>query len=111
MPMDKALGYLGLAARAGRLAIGAEDCGKVLRGRKGRLLAAASDAGSAALGHVTALAQGRCPVLLTAYTKNEIARAVGRAVPVAMVLITDEGLARAFAASAQLDRGEEEERV
>lgn len=109
--MDKALGYLGLAAKAGQLAVGAEDCAKVLRGRKGRLLVTASDAGSAAQRRAAILARDQCLVLSTDYTKQDIARAVGRTAPVAMTVIMDEGLAKAFAAAVQLDRGKQEERV
>ena len=43
--MDKALRYLGLAVKAGRLIIGAEDCAKALKCRTRGLLIAASDAG------------------------------------------------------------------
>ena len=109
--MDKALGYLGLAARAGKLKIGAEDCAKELRRGRGSLLAAASDAAVNTLDEARALCAGREDILLrTAYTKRDIARAVGRGNPVAVVLLCDEGLARAFKAAAEVDR-EQEERV
>ena len=38
--MNKALGYLGLAARAGQVCVGAEDCAKQLRRRRGGLVIA-----------------------------------------------------------------------
>ncbi len=109
--MDKALRYLGLAARAGRLTVGAEECARSLRERKGRLLVAAADAGDNALRQaMTMTAGGACPLLRTGYTKGQLAQAAGRGSPVALVLIGDEGLAKAFAAAANMDRGEQEER-
>ena len=96
--MDKALRYLGLAAKAGRLVIGAEDCAKQIG--KGKLLVAASDAAANTLEQARAMAERRsCPLLRVAYTKLDIAQAIGRGNPVALALICDEGLAKAFAAA------------
>lgn len=107
--MDKALRYLGLAARAGRLAVGAEDCGKQLRKRRGGLLIAAADAASNTLeqAHVLCSRSGT-PMLSAAYTKQQLGLAAGRAAPVALALICDEGLAEAFAAAAGMDRKQED---
>ena len=110
--MDKALGYLGLAARAGKLKTGAEDCAKELKKRKGGLLIAAADASANTLDRAAAMTAGREERLFrTDYTKRQIADAVGRATPVALALLCDEGLAKAFKAAAHMDRGEQEERV
>ena len=110
--MDKALGYLGLAARAGKLKLGAEDCAKELKKRKGGLLVAAADASENTLDRVRSMTADRIERLFrTDYTKRQIADAVGRSTPVALALICDEGLAGAFAAAAHMDRGQEEERV
>ncbi len=110
--MDKALGYLGLAARAGRLAVGAEDCAGRLRANAKGLLVAASDAGHSALDTVRALARDRGrTVFASGYTKRTLADAIGRGDPVAMVMICDEGLAAAFRKAAGDGRGNEEERV
>ena len=110
--MDKALGYLGLAARAGKLKTGAEECAKELKKRSAGLLAAAADASANTLDRARAMTAGRENMLFcTAYTKRQIAGAIGRGTPVALALICDEGLARAFAAAAETERGEQEERA
>ncbi len=109
--MNKALGYLGLAARAGQVCVGAEDCAKQLRRRRGGLVIAAADASARTLEQARQVCAGRnVPLLSTAYTKAELGHAVGRATPVALAYVFDENLARAFASAAQLDR-EQEERV
>ena len=110
--MDKALGYLGLAARAGKLRTGAEDCAKELKRRRHGLLVAAADASGNTLDRARAMtAGGGSGLFYTAYTKRQIAGAIGRGTPVALALICDEGLARAFAAAAESQSGEQEERV
>ena len=109
--MDKALGYLGLAARAGKIRAGAEDCAKELQKRKKGLLVAASDASGNTMDRARVMTTGRAALFCAAYTKRQIAGAIGRAAPVALVLICDEGLAKAFAAAAGSERGEQEERV
>ena len=98
--MDKALRYLGLAARAGRLALGAEDCAKALNGRKGALLIAAADAGTNTLRQAETMAAEKCALRRVRYTKQELAQAVGRSGPVALALVTDDGLAKAFLSAA-----------
>ena len=109
--MDKALRYLGLAAKAGKLVVGAEDCGKQLRRSRGGLLVAAADAAANTISQARAACAGRgAGLLVSAYTKEQLGRAAGRAMPVALAYICDEGLARAFAAAADKDR-EQEERV
>ena len=109
--MDKALRYLGLAVKAGRLIIGAEDCAKTLKGRTRGLLIAAGDAGANTLRQAETMAAGKCRLFKTGYTKQELAQAAGRHGPVALALITDEGLAKAFEAAARPDRGEQEEQI
>ena len=109
--MGKALGYLGLAARAGKLKIGAEDCAQQWRRERRGLLAAASDAGANTIRQAAALCAGREDALLrTPFTKRDLADALGRGAPVALVMICDEGLARAFSAAVEMER-EQEERV
>ena len=110
--MDKALRYLGLAARAGKLRTGAEDCEKELKKRKAWLLLAAADASGNTLDRARKMTAGQGGRLFrTEYTKRQIAEAVGRGTPVALALICDEGLAKAFAQAAQVEPGEQEERV
>ena len=111
--MDKALRYLSLAAKAGRLNTGAEDCAKALKKGKGVLLVSALDAAeNTALQGQTMAAAGKGAAYMAApYTKQQISQAVGRATPVALALICDKGLAEAFAAAVEKDREEQEERV
>ncbi len=109
--MDRALGYLGLAARAGRLIVGAEDCARQPR-RHGWLLVAAADAADNTLAQARALAREHGQALyITDYRKAELAKAVGRSSPVAVLMVCDEGLAATFMRAAGRDRGEQEERV
>ena len=106
--MDKALRYLGLATRAGKLAVGAQDCEKQLRQSRGGLVIAAADAADNTAAQARSVCGGRgVPLLVTAYTKAELGHAVGRASGVALAYIWDEGLARAFEA-AEKDREQEE---
>ena len=109
--MDKALRYLGLAVKAGRLIIGAEDCAKALKGRTRGLLITACDAGANTLRQAETMAAGKCRLMQASCTKQELAQAAGRSGPVALALITDEGLAKAFEAAARPDRGEQEEQI
>lgn len=108
--MDKALRYLGLAARAGKLAVGAQDCVKQLRRGRGLVIAAADAADNTLDEARTACGGHGVPLLATAYTKAELGYALGRGSGVALAYIYDEGLARAFASAAEMDR-EQEERV
>ncbi len=110
--MDKALGYLGLALRAGKLTVGAEESAKALRGRnKGALLIAASDAGANTLRQAETMAAGKCPIRRVCYTKTELAQSLGRSGPVALVFLFDEGLAKAFLSAVKDERGEQEEHL
>ena len=109
--MDKALRYLGLAAKAGRLTVGTEDCAKALNSRKGALLIAAADAGTNTLRQAETMTANRCAFKRVGYTKLELAQAVGRSGPVALALMADEGLAKAFLSAADEERGEQEEHI
>ncbi len=110
--MDKAMGYLGLAARAGKLTIGAEDCAAAMKKRRGGLLVAAADASENTLDRAGRMTAGREERLYrTGYTKRQLADAAGRAAPVALAFIGDDGLAQAFRKAAELDRRQQEERV
>ena len=110
--MNKALGYLGLAAKAGKLTVGAEDCAVEMKKRRGGLLVAASDASENTLDRARTMTAGREERLCcTGYTKRQLAGAVGRATPVALAFIADDGLAQAFRKAAELDRRQQEERV
>ena len=101
-PMDKALRYLGLAARAGRVTVGTEDCAKRSRRERGGLVVTAADAGDNALRRAAAMTEtGAAGHIRCGYTRLELAQALGRSGPVAMAVIWDDGLAEAFAAAAK----------
>ena len=97
MNSNNAIRYLSLAAKAGRIVTGGDDVEKSIRRGKGGLLIVASDAGQNAARRAVLLAQGPLVSMRkTAYTKSQIAAAVGRGSSVALALVTDEGLAEAF---------------
>ena len=102
---SKSIRYLSLAAKAGRLVTGGDEVEKSIRRGKGGLLLLASDAGQNTVRRGVQLSQDpRVSLRKTAYTKSQIAAAVGRGNSVALLLVTDEGLADAFlraSASAQ----------
>ena len=102
--------YLSLARKAGRLAVGTEECEQLIgAGRRG-LLVLAADAGVHAEKRAAALAENRALRLMrVVYSKSELAAAVGRGSSVALALITDEGLAAAFAAAAANGKEQEEQ--
>lgn len=107
--MNKAIRYLSLAAKAGKLVIGADDCLKAVKKGKGRLIVLAADAAPSAVKRANELASGRdIRIIVTEYTKAELAQAVGRGSSVALALLTDEGLSAAFTAAAAIGMEQEE---
>ncbi len=98
---EKPLRYLSLAAKAGRLILGAEECEQALRRGKSGLLILAADAGANTERRASVMA-GAAGVrfIKTTFGKSDMAAAVGRGSPVALALVSDEGLAAAFAAAA-----------
>ncbi len=108
--MDKALGYLSLSAKAGRLVCGADNCVDALKRGRARLVILASDASANARKRADGMLFGRkIPLFKSGYTKYELATAAGANGPVAMAAVCDEGLAAAFAKSAQPEKQEQEE--
>jgi ribosomal protein L7Ae-like RNA K-turn-binding protein len=98
---DKALRYLGLAAKAGKLVVGADECDKAVKAGKGKLLVLAADAGNNVVRMADRWSAERgLQVVKTAFTKPQLAAAVGRGTTVAMALVKDDGLAKAFLAAA-----------
>ena len=97
MNETKAIRYLSLAAKAGRIVTGGDEVEKSIRRGRGGLLILASDAGADAVRRAEQLSRSS---LVTPersnYTKAQIAAAVGRGSSVALALVTDEGLARAY---------------
>lgn len=94
--MDKALNYLALARKAGRVELGEEPVGAIARAAKARLVIAASDATGhtwrRALSFVAETAQ---PCIRVPFTKEQLGQAVGRS-SLALAAFTDPALALAF---------------
>lgn len=107
--MDKAIRYLSLAAKAGKLVIGEDDQLKAARKGKATLLLLAADAAPSAKKRASELSAIRdTKVLTTVYTKSELAQAVGRGSSVALLMLIDEGLSAAFTAAAAIGTEQEE---
>jgi ribosomal protein L7Ae-like RNA K-turn-binding protein len=94
--LDKALNYLSLARKAGRIELGEEPAGAAARAQKARLLVVASDAGDHTWRRAKSFAAGtdqQC--IRVPYTKDELGQSIGRQ-SLAMAAITDPALALAF---------------
>ena len=94
--MDKALNYLALARKAGRIELGEEPVGAAARAQHARLVVVAEDAGDHTWRRANSFVSGtnqlciRIPV-----SKDEMGRVTGRT-SLAMAAITDPALALAF---------------
>jgi len=96
--MDNISSLLGLALRAGRLAVGEEPVGTASRSHKAYLLLLASDAADNTIRRAHHFTQtGTNTICLTVpMTKEELGGALGRA-SCAMLAVTDVGFAAALA--------------
>ena len=93
---DHILHFLGLARRAGSLAIGEEPVGAAARAKDARLLMLASDAAANTVRRAKHFADaGACIDITLPYTKDELGSAVGRT-SCAMLALTDVGFADAL---------------
>ena len=109
MNEKKAIRYISLAAKAGKLISGAQDCAEAIKKGKGGLLILASDAGANTAKQAERLAEARrIDLFPTHYTKSELSAAIGRGSAVSLILVTDGGLAGAFASA---HAAEQEERI
>ena len=91
--MDKALNYLSLGRKAGRLELGEEPVGAATRALHGHLVVVASDASDHTWRRAKSFVAGtnqQC--LRLPYTKNEMGMAIGRQ-ELAIAAITDPGFA------------------
>ena len=94
--LDKALGLLGLARKAGKLLTGEETVGSLLLAKRARLTLLASDAGSAVARKMRGLAEGtRQRVLEIPYDKLTLGAALGRQ-SVSVAAFADVSMALAF---------------
>ncbi len=95
--MDKVLGLLGLAHRAGTVEIGEEPTAAATRAKAARLLVLASDAADNSFRRARHFSEsGACPLLRLPCTKDELGSALGRT-SCAMAAVTDIGFAKTIA--------------
>ena len=94
--MDKALNYLSLARKAGRIELGEEPVGAVARAKKARLILVASDAGDHSWRRAKSFVAGTEQLCMKVpFTKDQLGEAVGRT-SLAMAAFTDPAMALAF---------------
>ena len=94
--MDKALNYLSLARKAGRVELGEEPVGAAARAKKARLIMVASDAGDHSWRRAKSFAAGTEQLCMKVpFTKDQMGEAIGRT-SLAMAAFTDPALALAF---------------
>ena len=95
--VDKALNYLALARKGGRVELGEEPVGAAARAGKAYLIVVASDAGDHTWRRAKSYAAGTAQqTLKVSFTKDELGFAIGRT-SLAMAAFTDAPLALAFA--------------
>ena len=94
--MDKALNYLSLARKAGRIELGEEPVGAVARAKKARLILVASDAGDHSWRRAKSFVAGTEQLCKKVpFTKDQLGEAIGRT-SLAIAAFTDPALALAF---------------
>ena len=94
--MYKALNYLSLARKAGRIELGEEPVGSAARANKARLVVVAEDASDHTWRRAKSFVAGteqQC--IRVAYSKDELGQATGRT-SLAIAAFTDPALALAF---------------
>ena len=94
--MDKALNFLALARKAGRVELGEEPAGAAARAQKARLIIVAGDATDHTLRRAKSFVAGTEQICLQVpYTKDELGQAIGRSA-LALAAFTDPALALGF---------------
>ncbi len=94
--MDKALNYLSLARKAGRIELGEEPVGGAARAQKARLVLVATDAGDHTWRRAKSFVAGtQQQCVKVPFTKDELGMAVGRT-SLAIAAFTDPAMALAF---------------
>ena len=94
--MDKALNFLALARKAGRVELGEEPAGAAARAQKARLIIVASDATDHTWRRAKSFVAGTEQICLKVpYTKDELGMAIGRTA-LALAAFTDPALALGF---------------
>jgi len=94
--MDKALNYLALARKAGRIELGEEPVGAAARAQKARLVIVANDATDHTWRRAESFVAGSEQICLKVpFSKDQMGQAVGRTA-LALAAFTDPALALAF---------------
>lgn len=94
--MDKALNYLALARKAGRIELGEEPVGAAARAKKALLIAVASDATDHTWRRAKSFVAGSEQICLKVpFTKDQLGQIIGRT-ELALAAFTDPALALAF---------------
>ena len=94
--MDKALNYMALARKAGRIELGEEPVGAAARAQKARLVIVASDASDHSWRRARSFVSNTEQLCIrVAFTKDQLGQAIGRS-DLAMAAFTDPALALAF---------------
>ena len=94
--MDKALNYMALARKAGRIELGEEPVGAAARAQHARLVVVASDASDHTWRRAKSLVAGtQQQCLKVPFNKDQMGQAIGRS-ELAIAAFTDPALALAF---------------
>ncbi len=94
--MDRALNYLALARKAGRIELGEEPVGAAARAQKARLVVVAEDATDHTWRRALSFVSGTEQICLRVpYNKDLLGQAVGRSA-LALAAFTDPAMALAF---------------
>ena len=94
--MDKALNYMALARKAGRMELGEEPVGAAARAQKARLILVAEDASDHTWRRGCSFVAGSGQLCIRVpYSKDALGMAIGRQ-SLAMAAFTDPALALAF---------------
>ena len=94
--MDKALNYMALARKAGRIELGEEPVGAAARAQHARLVIVASDASDHTWRRAKSFVSGTDQQCITVpFTKDQMGQAIGRTA-LAIAAFTDPALALAF---------------
>ena len=94
--MDKALNYMALARKAGRIELGEEPAGAAARAQHARLIVVASDATDHTWRRAQSFVAGtQQQCIRVDFTKDQLGMAIGRT-SLALAAFTDPALALAF---------------
>ena len=104
--MNKALGFLGLARKAGTLITGEDNARSAVRSGQARLLVVSADASANARKRAEDFVKGtNIPLVSLPMTKEEVSSATGRP-GCSMAVFTDTGLAAGFLKALAAEYGE-----